>query len=112
MSLTATLLLNKEVALPKGRRHTRLMDARRVREGDPANDERYRKNREIKAANVAAVLEAVRAGAQTRSQICAATGIGRTTVHFALHDLEDKGHICARPAGGNRKQVYVVVETA
>lgn len=96
MSLTATLLLGESVTLPRGKKRTHLMDARRVQAGGQANDDRYAKNKAIRAANVDRILAAICSGIDTRIGIVAATGIGLTTTHFILAELVEHGRVMAK----------------
>ena len=96
MSLTATLLLGESVTLPRGKKRTHLMDARRVQAGGQANDDRFAKNKAIRAANVDRILAALGSGIDTRIGIVAATGISMTTTHFILAELADRGLVIAR----------------
>lgn len=85
MSLTATLLHNQPITLPKGRRRTHYIEKPAVRQvaSKPWVD------RGTSAKNVERAFAAIRAGSLTVSDIHHATGLGKSTVQRAVTQLEE-----------------------
>ncbi len=85
MSLTATLLHNHPIALPKGRRRTHYIDKPPAR---PVVTKTYI-DRGTSAKNVELAFAAIGAGHRTVAAISHATGLGRATIQRAVTQLEE-----------------------
>jgi len=88
MSLTATLLNNSPVKLPKGRVITHSMDNRSAA-GEQQADPRNRADKKTSAANTELIFHAIAAGADSTKAIADATGLGKSTIQRALVALEN-----------------------
>lgn len=87
MSLTAALLHNQPITLPKGRRRTHRIDDTPIRRAAKhATPRRERFN--TSADNCEAVYTAILAGHNTISALYDATGLGKTTLWRAVGQLE------------------------
>ena len=89
MSLTAHILFGRPTRLPAGRIRTHNPDTRRHAATTPAEIDNAARNAETRLANVENVFNAIADGHISTIAIEDATGLSKTTVQKALHELED-----------------------
>lgn len=87
MSLTATLLHNQPITLPKGRRRRHKIDDTPIRRA-AEHTRQLRERFNTSAENCEAVFSAILAGARTISDLRNVTGLGKTTLWRAVGQLE------------------------
>lgn len=89
MSLTAHLLFGKPTRLPQGRVRTHNPDARRQSAPTVGQEDNAARNTTTRLANVEKVFNAIADGHRTTPAIEDASGLSKSTVVKALHELED-----------------------
>lgn len=107
MSLTATLLFNRQFTLPNGKPRFNEMDAPAQRPTKPMAE--YRKVQASgRAANLDRLVAAIAAGANTMESAAKATGLSLSMVKKSMPDLEDAGRVIRVKSGKHPHRFKVI----
>ena len=109
MSLTAHILFNHKTEAPRGNVRKHRIDSW-SKSGTPESVYAREHRALEKAANIEKVFVAISQGVGTALEIVAAVGLSLSTVHKALHELEDltDGPRIVRIRGGKAHRFEVV----